>query len=139
MHDPLVCSDTRPIDAFYRSFCEMKNVQKALRGQFGKRAPDVLEKLRAGEDLGTDKDYVDQEIQDLILDESKDVDSIPAWGDGWQLDIRIMQLGDAYWVSEAEFDPVGLCTTIEDAHSFAQEHFSSFIEALDDQESDGVL
>ncbi len=50
-----------------------------------------------------------------------------------------MQFGDAYWVSETEFDPVGLFKTIEDAHSFAQEHFSSFIEALDENESDGEL
>lgn len=135
MHDPLVCSTTRPIDAFYRSFCEMKNVQKALRGQFGKRAPEVLAKLRAGEELGKDKDYVDDEINDLILGESKDVDSIPAWGDQEEFHIRIRQFGDAYWVSEVEFDPVGLFATIDDAQSFAQEHFSSFIEALDGRDS----
>ena len=78
-----------------------------------------MDKLRAGEDLGEDKAYIDDEIHELILEESKEADSIPAWGDQEVFHIRIMRFGDAYWVTEIEFDPVGLFVSLQDAKDTA--------------------
>ena len=135
MHHPLVCSKTKPIGAFYDTFCEMTNVQKAISWQFEDRSYEILEKLRIADyDLGDDESEIDEVIQDVILGESHTVERIPAWGDNEMFHIDLMKFGNAYWVSAIEFDHVGLFATLDDARDFALEYFSSFIEALDERE-----
>jgi hypothetical protein len=135
MHDPLVCSRTKPIGAFYDTFCEMTNVQRAISWQFEDRSYEILEKLRSVDHgLEDDGSEIDEVIQDVILGDSQRVERIPAWGDNEIFHIDLMKFGNAYWVSAIEFDHVGLFETLDDARDFALEYFSSFIEALDERE-----
>ena len=131
MHDPLLCSFTKPIQDFYKVFSELQIVQTAIREEFGDSADLIIEALRAGHTLGDREDEVYYLIYDLIKSESGEADKIAAMGE-FEFDIRINEFGSSYWVSAIEFDDVGLFTSIKDAKRFACENYSSFIEAMNE-------
>jgi hypothetical protein len=136
MHDPLVCPFTKPIQAFYKTFSEMPNVQKSIRDEFKHAANAVLKALHTEQPLGEQEDQVYSLIHDLITSESEEIDRIIGLGE-FEFKISINRFGDAYWVSAIEFEAAGLFTCIDDAKRFAYHNFSSFIEAQNEKGSQG--
>jgi hypothetical protein len=119
----------KPLESLFPSLAALSSVQTALRKEFGKHAPAILAKMKAGKSLSDQELGAHDTIHDLVSNNSIVADSLTGWSsaDDDTFGINIMQFGSVFWIEAPEFDDIGYFDTLEDAKEAAKFNYEPFI------------
>jgi hypothetical protein len=119
----------KPLESFFPSLVALPSVQTALRKEFGKHAPAIVSKMKAGESLSDEELGAHDTIHDLIQNNSVVADSLAGWSSAYDdtFAINIMQFGSVFWIEAMEFDDIGYFDTLKDAKEAAEANYEPFI------------
>jgi hypothetical protein len=103
----LVKSCRQPLDTFYPQFARDCDVAAALQFEIGVRAADILTPMQAGQSLESDAEAVSDLIENLIQNDSLEVETFYGQGSDGFLPITICNYGPVSFIRVSAFDDIG--------------------------------
>jgi hypothetical protein len=119
----------KPLESFFPSLAALPSVQTALREEFGKDAPAIIAKMKAGEPLSDEELGAHDIIHDLVHNDSVEADSLEGWSsaDNDTFGINVMQFGSVFWIQAMEFDDIGYFDKLQNAKEAAEANYGPYI------------
>ena len=127
----------KSLESFFPSLAALPSVRTTLRREFGKRAPGILAKMKAGVSLSDEEGGPEDTIHDLIHNNPVVVESLEGLSSAYDetFPINIVRFGKVFWIDAMEFDDVGYFDTLQKAKDAAEFNYEPFITAAKEEKS----
>jgi len=126
----------QPLETFYPQLACDSNVQAALKTALGVHADDILTKMQAGQPLEPDASVVSDLIENLIQNDSIEVETFYGSGSEGCFPISLWALGAITFIRAIEFDDIGYFGSTAAARSHAENEYEAYGPFVDDPDEE---
>jgi len=126
----------QPLETFYPQLACDSNVQAALKTALGVHADDILTKMKAGQPLEADASVVGDLMDNLLKNDSIEVETFYGSGSDGCFPISLWALGAITFIRAIEFDDIGYFGSTAAARSHAENEYEAYGPFVDDPDEE---
>jgi hypothetical protein len=126
----------QPLETFYPQLACDSNVQAALKTALGVHADDILTKMKAGQPLEADASVVGDLMDNLLKNDSIEVETFYGSGSEGCFPISLWALGAITFIRAIEFDDIGYFGSTAAARSHAENEYEAYGPFVDDPDEE---
>ena len=126
----------QPLETFYPQLACDSTVQAALKTALGVHADDILTKMKAGQPLEADEFVVSDLMDNLLQNDSIEVETFYGSGSEGCFPISLWALGAITFIRAIEFDDIGYFGSTAAARSHAENEYEAYGPFVDDPDEE---
>ena len=126
----------QPLETFYPQLACDSNVQAALKTSLGVHADDILTKMKTGQPLEADEFVVSDLMDNLLQNDSIEVETFYGSGSEGCFPISLWALGAITFIRAIEFDDIGYFGSTAAARSHAENEYEAYGPFVDDPDEE---
>lgn len=129
-------SSPQPLETFYPQLACDSHVEAALKIELGVRTADILTKMKAGQPLEADASVVSDLMNNLLQNDSIEVETFYGSGSEGCFPISLWALGGVTFIRAIEFDDIGYFGSTPAARSHAEDEYEAYGPFVDDPDQE---
>jgi hypothetical protein len=126
----------QPLETFYPQLACDSNVQAALKTALGVHTDDILTKMKTGQPLEADEFVVSDLMDNLLQNDSIEVETFYGSGSEGCFPISLWALGAITFIRAIEFDDIGYFGSTAAARSHAENEYEAYGPFVDDPDEE---